>query len=382
MRLLFVKERLAWPRTSGHDVHTYYMMQSIQRLGHEVALVTRDRVPEAVEGLPLTAWWTLGELPDAGPLPTTRLQAKFLSYWGLDRRDLGAVASAVTRFNADVLVPVGLDCLPYVTAASNARAVWYAADEWFLHHMSLVKVAQPATWQHVKSAFIKLLYERAFAPRVDRVWVVSDADRRAAMRWAGFPRADVLPNGVDTRYFAPAGGSHDTMPRSCVFWGRLDFEPNIDALNWFLGAVWPLVRHQHPDALLRIIGANPGPLAQSWRDVPGVELHTDVPDLRPLLQDMQVAVLPFVSGAGIKNKLLEAAAMAKPVVCTPRTLGGLRGSPPMTTAGGSAEWSACLHRLWLEPELRASSGNAARKWVVENHAWETSAEAAMDALSR
>lgn len=382
MRLLFVKERLAWPRTSGHDVHAYYMMQSIQRLGHEVALVTRDRVPEAVEGLPLAAWWTLGELPDAGPLPTTRLQAKFLSYWGIDLRDLGAVASAVARFNADVLVPVGLDCLPYVAAASNARAVWYAADEWFLHHMSLVKAGQPATWQHVKSAFIKLLYERAFAPRVDRVWVVSEADRRAAIRWAGIPRADVLPNGVDTRYFAPAGGSRDTKPRSCVFWGRLDFEPNIDALTWFLGAVWPLVRHQHPDALLRIIGANPGPLAQSWRDVPGVELHTDVPDLRPLLQDMQVVVLPFVSGAGIKNKLLEAAALAKPVICTPRSLGGLRGSPPMITAGSPADWSASLHRLWLDPELCAGNGSAARAWVLENHAWETSAQTAMDALSR
>ena len=381
MRLLFVKERLAWPRTSGHDVHTYYMMQSIQRLGHEVALVARDRVPEAVEGLPLAASWTLSELPDAGPLPTTRLQAKFLSYWGIDRRDLGAVASAVARFNADVLVPVGLDGLPYVAAAGNARAVWYAADEWFLHHMSLVKVTQPATWQHVKPAFIKLLYERAFAPLVDRVWVVSEADRRAAVRWAGMPRADVLPNGVDTGYFAPAGAGGDTKHCSCVFWGRLDFEPNIDAMNWFLNTAWPLVRRQHPHALLRVIGANPGPEAQAWREVPGVELHTDVPDLRPLLRDMQVAVLPFVSGAGIKNKLLEAAALAKPVICTPRSLGGLRGSPPLTTASEPAEWSASLHRLWLDAELRASNGSAGRRWVIENHACETSARTAMEALS-
>ena len=61
MRLLFVKETLAWPRSSGHDVHCFYMMQALSRLGHEVALVTATApAAEAVAGLPLAFHRTFG----------------------------------------------------------------------------------------------------------------------------------------------------------------------------------------------------------------------------------------------------------------------------------------------------------------------------------
>lgn len=40
MRLLFVKNSLVFPRLSGHDVHTFYMMKACSALGHDVALAT------------------------------------------------------------------------------------------------------------------------------------------------------------------------------------------------------------------------------------------------------------------------------------------------------------------------------------------------------
>ena len=55
MRLLFVKDSLAWPRSSGHDVHSFHMMQALARLGHEVGLLTAaEPAPEAIAGLPLS----------------------------------------------------------------------------------------------------------------------------------------------------------------------------------------------------------------------------------------------------------------------------------------------------------------------------------------
>ena len=65
---------------------------------------------------------------------------------------------------------------------------------------------------------------------------------------------------------------------------------------------------------------------------PGITLEANVRDLRPVARRHAVAVLPLVSGAGIKNKLLEAAAMGLPVVCTPLATLGLRGAPPVVTA--------------------------------------------------
>src|SRR5258708_29589625 len=86
VRLLFVKEALAWPRSSGHDVHCFNMMQALTGLGHEVALLTAaEPAAEAIAGLPLILRRTFAELADAaGPVVRLgRFQARFRSYWGI-----------------------------------------------------------------------------------------------------------------------------------------------------------------------------------------------------------------------------------------------------------------------------------------------------------
>ncbi|MGL4423097.1 MAG: hypothetical protein ACRCZF_20715, partial [Gemmataceae bacterium] len=45
-RFLFVKDGMAWPRSSGHDVHTFHMMQALVKQGHAVALATRKPAPD------------------------------------------------------------------------------------------------------------------------------------------------------------------------------------------------------------------------------------------------------------------------------------------------------------------------------------------------
>src|ERR1700732_5022958 len=86
LRLLFVKETLAWPRSSGHDVHCFHMMQALTRLGHEVSLLcAAEPLPQALAGLRLTARRTFptnGEGPSSSPR-LTRLQERFRSYWGI-----------------------------------------------------------------------------------------------------------------------------------------------------------------------------------------------------------------------------------------------------------------------------------------------------------
>src|SRR5262249_19852526 len=154
-----------------------------------------------------------------------------------------------------------------------------------------------------------------FASCVDRAWVVSETERRA-MRWlAGIGNVDVIANGVDDDHFRPLRVGQ--RPRTCVFWGRLDFGPNLQALPWFCKQVWPGPRRSPPDARFTIYGRCPTEAAGTLAQADGIELVPDLPDLRAAVSRHQVVVLPFVSGGGIKNKLLEAAALGKAIVCTP-----------------------------------------------------------------
>jgi glycosyltransferase involved in cell wall biosynthesis len=378
MRFVFFKHQLTFPRQTGHDVHTAEMMRALAAKGHSVVFLSRA-APDAgaLDGLGLASAEVLAAQGADSEFRPEGLQARFFSYWGIDTRYAAAVAGACRRHQADVLVSVGLDALPYLVGSHHALRIWYAADEWVVHHVSQLRIFDRSTWINVHDAAVKGVYEQAFARSVDRVWVVTERDRWAARWIAGIRGVDVVPNGVDTEYFSPR--EVDERPDSAVFWGRLDFGPNIQGLEWFVRRVWPEVYRARPGAVFRIIGFKPGEAVRRLAAEPGVVLESDLVDLRDEVCRHAVAVVPMVSGLGIKNKLLEAAAMGRVVVCTARaTLGlNLPTTPPMIIANDPAEWVTTLLALWDDSARRHALGDAVRRWVTECHSWASAADRAL-----
>ena len=382
MRFLFVKTQQCWPRASGHDVHAYHMMRALIENGHEVALTTSvTPTPEAIDGLDLI---DLSVLPnrvrsdDNASAQLTWRQERFRSYWGIEQANIEFVRDKAKELKTDAVVVVGMEVLPYLSAVEDSQRLWYAADEWVWHHLSLVKLTQMQTWQHLRQAALMGIYENSFASVVDRAWVVSAADQRALKLVTGIPIVDVIPNGVDADFFSPAGEVE--KGNSCTFWGCLDFLPNIQALRWFCKKVWPLVLARVPTATFHIYGFRPGPEVMQLTSIPGISVSADVPNIRESVGNHQVVVLPFQSGGGVKNKLLEAASMAKPILCSRRACNGLNlsGEMPLRVASNNPQhWLRELLALWADQHTRLSIGNAARDWVVAHHSWNAAAEKAV-----
>ncbi|MDR1727507.1 MAG: glycosyltransferase [Acidobacteriota bacterium] len=383
MHLLVYKSTLDWPRLSGHDVHTYEMMKAWIELGNEVSLATYYKPTDvAIAGLKLNSTYSINDicLNDFKNSCWGRaLPERFANYWGISRNHTIEFAEIANEINADVVIVSGLDCLPMLYNVSGAKRVWYAADEWFWHHLSLVKPFDIKSWIEVYSALIKGLYEWSYRKFMDRIWVVTKSDARAMHRITGINNIDILPNGVDASYFHQLELT-DEIPKSLIFWGRLDFLPNIQALDWFCKKIWPAIVSKNKDAVFTIMGANPTQFIKKLKETKGVRLLADVEDLRPEINRSQIVVLPFTSGGGIKNKLLEAAAMGKPIVCSQSATNGLNGTPPMMIAHTPQEWSVAIEKLWNDAELRHISGMQAREWVCKEHSWMKTATVALASL--
>jgi polysaccharide biosynthesis protein PslH len=381
MRFLFVKARLEWPRTYGHDVHCYEMMRALAGLGHEVALAT-DVQPssQAITGLTLSAQWVLEEAPATTRPVLSYFQERYRSYWGISVGRIAHLGRLSSEWRADAVVVVGLEILPYLAGPKGPVRIWYAADEWVWHYVSQMAAAPSEFVGHLKQAVIKGLYERAYGPVMDRVWVVSDSDRRAMRLVAGCRHIDVLPNGVDAAAFV----STDEVParHSAVFWGRLGFGPNIQSLDWFVLRVWPLVRAKVPQATFSILGADPPPEVSAYNGRNGIRVVPNLPDLRPEISRAEVVVLPFVSGGGIKNKFLEAASMSRPIVATSRATRGLRSAPPARIGDTPDAFAGHLIELWNSTDARAELGHRAREWVERTHTWKAAAAEALAGLDR
>src|SRR3546814_15184162 len=94
----------------------------------------------------------------------------------------------------------------------------------------------------------------------------------------------------------------------------MDYRPNIDAVHWFAADILPLIRKRHPAARFAIVGRAPAEEVRVLGELPGVVVTGEVPDVRPWLAAADAVVAPLLLARGVQNKLLEARAMARPVV--------------------------------------------------------------------
>jgi glycosyltransferase involved in cell wall biosynthesis len=165
-------------------------------------------------------------------------------------------------------------------------------------------------------------------------------------------------------------------PQSCVFVGVLNYLPNSDAVRWFCDNVWPQVRRKFPQSVFRIVGKSPTPEVEALAERPGVEVIGPVPDVRPWLHSSNCVVVPLRIARGVQNKVLEAMACGRPVVCSPAPLKGLQVEPglQLMKAESVDGWVRSISSIF-EDRCRAEElGMAANAWVQLNHRWDSCLE--------
>jgi glycosyltransferase involved in cell wall biosynthesis len=235
-------------------------------------------------------------------------------------------------------------------------------------------------------------YERSVAQRADVSLFVSDAEADLFRRRSGLASADVraLQNGVDLDYYDPAavprrrpgssssGGEPgprpspgsveppDDMPL-IVFTGQMDYAPNIDAVRWFAGEVMPML----PGARFAIVGRKP-PEAVLRLSGPRTIVTGGVPDIRSWLAAADVVAAPLRIARGIQNKVLEAMAMARPVVASPAAFEGIEAEPGLhlLVADEAEAQAEAVAGLLDDPARADSMGRSARRRMEQAYRWE------------
>jgi glycosyltransferase involved in cell wall biosynthesis len=221
-------------------------------------------------------------------------------------------------------------------------------------------------------------YERRSTRALTETVLVGQDDARV-IRWlSGRRSVHVIPNGVMLGS-ADAGGEDDVP--TVIFTGTLGYPPNIEAVAWFVRNVWPIVRARAPGARFVVAGRNPGPDIRALNAQDDIEVWADVEDMTRALRSAWVAVAPMRTGAGIKNKVLEAWAAARPVVMTRVAANGLRldATCKELVANNAKDQADLLVRLLKDANARHRYGSAGRAVAERRHSW-SEAGAAMHAL--
>ena len=236
-------------------------------------------------------------------------------------------------------------------------------------------------WLNAREGRLLALEEQRLAERCDATILVSEAEAglfRSRLKVSRSARIEVIGNGIDARLFdsrtvkvykelSAESGPH------FVFTGQMDYRPNEAAALWAIEHFLPKALERYPNAQFHIVGRAPTASLLRHQDKPGVRIWGEVPDTRPFLAGATCVVTPLQIARGVQNKVLEAMAMARPVLLTPQAATGIAASDGehwMVEALDPQNMVKRVEALMAEPAYAERMGQAARDFVLANHDWD------------
>lgn len=151
----------------------------------------------------------------------------------------------------------------------------------------------------------------------------------------------------------------------------MDYWPNVDAVVWFAAEVLPELRKQWPRLRLSIVGRSPTAAVQALASG-AVRVTGTVDDVRPWLQHASVVVAPLRLARGVQNKVLEAFAMARPVVASASCVEAIEAEPGvhLSSASDAEGYAKAVGAILADPHKALAMGCAARERVLAKYGWE------------
>ncbi|MEA9733659.1 glycosyltransferase [Xanthomonas campestris pv. raphani] len=255
------------------------------------------------------------------------------------------------RFSAVLLVRhhVAHACLPLLKRyAPQARTLFDTVDLHYLRERRGAELAGDANL--LRSAERTRLRELEIMAATDVTVLVSAAEQAQLHADAPQIRTALLSN----LHEVAGSGQPFAQRRDLVFVGGFRHPPNVDAVQWFISAIFPLVRAQLPEVVFHCIGADvPAALQLLADETPGVQLHGHVPDLVPYMDTLRIAVAPLRFGAGVKGKINLSMAHGQPVVGTTCAVEGmhLHDGEDVCVADEADAFAAAIVRLYQDAAL-------------------------------
>jgi polysaccharide biosynthesis protein PslH len=211
-------------------------------------------------------------------------------------------------------------------------------------------------------------YEQEMVRRFHHVIAVSEHDKKLMSAWVDSARVSVIPTGVDTEQFHPGPKPGQGKPL-VVFVGAMDWEPNVDAVEYFCREIWPGILARVPNAQFRIVGRNPGSRVRRL-ECNSVEVTGRVPSVVDHLREAAVVVVPLRIGGGTRIKIYEAMAVGKAVVSTTVGAEGLdvHHGEDILLADAPDTFAESVATLLQDARVRGRLGSAAAE-LAANYGW-------------
>ena len=383
MDILFLAHRSPFPPNRGDRIRSWNVLQHLAARArvHLVALDEEVREP-APELARLLASCTIvpRTIPNGRAALSALATGRPVSLVAFAHPVVRRAVSAVLREQPiDAIYAFSGQMAQYLPAAGPSVVMDFVDVDSAKFDQLASTSPLPLRWLMRREARMLSAFEHQIASRVSASLFVSEAEAALFRTRGGTGRMMAVENGVDLARYDPATVVPKPFDRpTIVFTGQMDYAPNADAVMWFARTVLPLIRATHSGVGFAIVGRAPTAAVRSLADAQ-VTVTGAVADTRPWLAAASVCVAPLALARGVQNKVLEAMAMARPVVASAAAAEGIDHSGSIRVTNGAAAMASAILALLDDREAAADLGRAARRQIERRYDW-TATLAPLDAL--
>ncbi len=375
-----------FPSASGAAIRNYGIVRGLHDAGHHVTLLSFCDAQLDRHSNPL---YDLCKAVHFAPLPRHSKFKRILKLIGSANADMEfrLESEEYAQKLADILRAESFDFIQFsgielggyldrITARKRSAKVVYDALNAESELQRMVAKIDRQQWERLPAAVYSTIqagrlqrFERRTCETVDAVIAVSEEDRDHLAVHNGAP-VFLMPNGIFTANYPPVP-QHLCTENQLIFTGKMDYRPNVDAMEWFCTSVLPAVFRECPGTVLTIVGRNPHPRIQALATDDRIRITGWVDSVQPFLQSATLFVVPLRMGSGTRLKILEAMAAGCAVVSTSIGASGLHADVrhAMIITDGATGFSQSVISLLGDANRRATLGVRARKEVSDHYDW-------------
>ncbi|MEG3177582.1 TIGR03087 family PEP-CTERM/XrtA system glycosyltransferase [Sphingomonas sp. RB3P16] len=377
--ILFLCHRIPYPPDRGDKIRGFHILKflSARKRVHLIAFADEARDLRRKDGL-ARCTDTHSIIWRSKSRVTAAIEGLFsrkpVSLTAFDNPSLRAAVDAIlARHAIDTIYVFSSQMAQYLPARPRQKVIMDFVD------MDSAKFAEygktgrgPMRWMMQREAKLLLQYERAVAQRADASLFVSEAEAQLFRAATGAARVYAVENGIDTETFDPAADYEriEATEALIVFTGQMDYRPNIEAVTWFVETILPRIQVRYPHARFAIVGRAPTEAVTALARHSGVVVTAEVADVRGWIAAASVVVAPLRLARGIQNKVLEAMAMARPVVASRAAAEGIDHAGTIRVGESDGEMAEAVLALLDDPAAAAQIGRDARAQVQQRYSWD------------
>lgn len=386
LQIVYVANRLPWPLDDGWKRRTFAVLQGVaaehevvfvapspadadlvadfaHACGPRVSLSLAPADPPVALGLALATSLVTGRSPLSTRHYTASLAAEVVAV--AERLSPTAVLYAGAFLAESHEHTPALRGLPFLVDTHNIDS--HAMSRRAQHRWSVNGVAERLIARLLRAAETRVFGGAA------AIFVCSTDEVKLVLSMAPTAQVHVVPNGVDTHAFTPGPWRPPQEIVELLFFGHLDYPPNVDAIRYFAGEIYPALVGTGIPFRLTVAGAGAGTDVRSLLDrLPHVTVVGKVPDIVATIHAADAVIVPLRAGGGTRLKILEALATGCPVISTAIGAEGLdvRHQEHLWIANTASDFARALEEVVARPALLRDMADAGVRLARSRYSWE------------